>query len=91
MRSREARRALALTLALAAGAAPSVADAASLKFALSMMHFNVQYVAGGLKGFFSTPDPTIDLDAEQVEDAIVREGFEPVLDIFLAHPGCAKG
>ena len=88
MRSRDARRAAAALAALALSA-PAGASAASPKFALAMMHFNVQYVAGGLKGFFSTPDPTIDLDAEQVEDAIIRESFEPVLDLFLAHPSWA--
>ena len=85
MRSRDLRIALALSAAVAL-TAPGTADAASQKFALSMMHFNIQYVAGGLFGFFPTPDPVIDLDAEQVEDSIVRESFEPVLDLFLAHP-----
>jgi len=58
------------------------------KFSLSMFHFNVQYVAGGLKGFPSGEDdnPTFDLDDAQVQDRIIVESFEPVLDIFLAHP-----
>jgi hypothetical protein len=64
----------------------SAAFAAPEKYALSMLHFNVQYVAGGLRGFFTTPDPTLDLSADEVENRIVRESFEPVLDIFLAHP-----
>src|SRR5262245_11722034 len=62
------------------------ARAATSRFALSMLHFNVQYVAGGLVGFLALPNPATDLNAEQVEDAIVRESFEPVLDLFLAHP-----
>lgn len=76
--------AAAAALTVAASAAPAAAE--SQKFALSMLHFNVQYVAGGLVGFTVNPDPVIDLTAEQVEDSIVREGFEPVLDLLLAHP-----
>lgn len=58
------------------------------KFSLSMFHFNVQYVAGGLKGFPSGTDTkdVYDLDDAQVQDLIIKESFEPVLDIFLAHP-----
>ncbi len=66
--------------------APGAASATTSRYALSMLHFNVQYVAGGLVGFSPTPDPILDLSAEQVEDSIVREGFEPVLDLFTAHP-----
>jgi hypothetical protein len=66
--------------------ATSAAAAETHRFALSMLHFNVQYVAGGLFGFFPVADPVIDLDAEQVEDAIIRESFEPVLDLLAAHP-----
>lgn len=57
------------------------------KLAVAVYHFNVQYVAGGLRGF---PDGEItrqnDFDEAQLEDRIVREGLEPVLDLFLAHP-----
>ncbi|MBW1807769.1 MAG: hypothetical protein JRJ87_06200 [Deltaproteobacteria bacterium] len=58
------------------------------KFSLTMFHFNVQYVAGGLKGFPSGTDnnPTFDLDDAQVQDLIIKESFEPVLDVFLKHP-----
>lgn len=83
MRSREL---IAAAVATASLTAVGPAAAESKRFALSMMHFNVQYVAGGLKGFLVAADPSIDLDAEQVEDAIVRESFEPVLDMFAAHP-----
>src|SRR5690348_12030945 len=60
------------------------------KFALAVMHFNVQYVAGGMVGFWTKPDPMTDLNAEQIEDQIVVESFEPVLDLYAAHPtwGC---
>jgi hypothetical protein len=56
------------------------------RYALAMMHFNIQYVAGGLVGLVNMPDPAWDLSAEQVEDAIITESLEPVLDLFLAHP-----
>lgn len=55
------------------------------KFALSMFHFNLQYVAGGLSGWMDRPG--LDLDEEQVEDRIILESFEPLLDILLEHPG----
>ncbi len=75
---------LAAFAALSLGASP--AAAATQKFALSVFHFNVQYVAGGLRGFFVTPDPELDLSADEVEDRIVVESFEPVLDLLAAHP-----
>ncbi len=55
----------------------------NLKVALAVLHFNVQYVAGGMTGFGVPAD---DRTAEQVEDQIIVESFEPVLDLFLAHP-----
>lgn len=63
--------------------------AAQEKFSLSLFHFNIQYVAGGLHGFPSGEDndPAFALDDAQVQDMIVTESFEPVLDLFLAHPG----
>jgi hypothetical protein len=69
-------------------ARPEPADVrGAAKLAVAVYHFNVQYVAGGLKGF---PDGTYvakyDLDEAQVEDRIVQEGLLPVLDLFLAHP-----
>jgi hypothetical protein len=65
-------------------AAPAVEAAAGTKFALGVYHFNVQYVPGGLKGWKS--DPTFDMDNEQVEDAIVTQGLEPIVDMYLRHP-----
>ncbi|NOZ02633.1 MAG: hypothetical protein GXP54_12185 [Deltaproteobacteria bacterium] len=64
-------------------------DTGPTKFALAVFHFNLQYVAGGLKGFVppdQDPDGIFDYDNEQLEDRIITESFEPVLDIFLAHP-----
>jgi hypothetical protein len=54
-----------------------------VKFALALLHFNLQYVAGGMVGFGVVAD---DRTAEQVEDQIIKESFEPVLDLLLAHP-----
>jgi hypothetical protein len=67
---------------------PAVSNAAVTKYALSMFHFNMQYVAGGLEGLSppSTSMPRWELNAMEVEDMIVEESFEPVLDIFLKHP-----
>ncbi len=62
------------------------ADAADQKFALAVLHFNVQYVAGGMVGFWPNPDPVLDQPQEANEDQIVVESFEPVLDLLLAHP-----
>jgi hypothetical protein len=70
------------TLALLA----SDARADAKKFALAMPHFNVQYVAGGMNGFWPTPDPRLDLSAEQIEDLIITQSFEPLLELFTAHP-----
>jgi len=81
------RRAFAaLSAALIMSAAPGEARAVTGRYALSVLHFNIQYVAGGLRGFLAAADPSIDLSADEVEDRIVRESFEPVLDMFLAHP-----
>lgn len=81
---------LAVALAVVVSSTWSAsAHADAKKFAVAMPHFNVQYVAGGMVGFWSKPDPRLDLNAEQVEDLIVVESFEPVLDLFAAHPGWA--
>lgn len=79
------RQALALSVALTATAA-SVEAAAEDRFALGMFHFNVQYVAGGMVGYYAVPDPVIDLDAEQIEDRIITESLAPVLELYEKHP-----
>jgi hypothetical protein len=85
-RARRLGRVLAALGACAAFAgAPVEAGAAPQRFALAMLHFNVQYVAGGLSGFYPE-SPSLELSAEAVEDSIVVESFEPVLDLLLAHP-----
>lgn len=67
---------------------PAMRDLASArKLALSVFHFNIQYVAGGLTGF---PDNTVvdtyNLNEVEVEDLIIKTGLEPLLDIYLEHP-----
>jgi hypothetical protein len=84
-----ARPSLAAGLLASAVALVAADAAAGDKYALALPHFNIQYVAGGLAGFLPTTDPTKDLDAEAVEDRIVTESFEPVLDLFDAHPDWA--
>lgn len=62
---------------------PAAARAEAKRFALGVFHFNLQYVAGGLVGMGS---PENDRSERAIEDAIIVESFEPVLDLFLAHP-----
>jgi hypothetical protein len=71
---------------IAAAALLAAAPASAEKYALSVFHFNVQYVAGGTLGYFSTPNPVLDLDNDATEDLIVTESFAPVLDLFEKHP-----
>ena len=60
-------------------------------YALALFHFNIQYVAGGLIGLFNEPlQPWMtgwEVSAEDLEDQIVTESFEPILDLYLSHPG----
>lgn len=62
------------------------------KFVLQVYHFNIQYVAGGLQGIVPPerdPDGVLNLTEEQLQDQIIKESFEPLLDMFLAHPSLA--
>lgn len=52
-------------------------------YVLSLLHFNLQYCAGGLEGLFSVDWPS---DEVSVEDQIIVESFEPVLGLLEAHP-----
>jgi len=54
------------------------------KFQLSLFHFNIQYVAGGLVGFVDREG--MNLDEQQVEDRIVVESLEPLLYVLETHP-----
>lgn len=60
------------------------------EYCLSLYHFNLQYVPGGLEGYFKTifniDLPEMELDQEEIEERIIKESFEPLLDIYLAHP-----
>ncbi len=54
------------------------------KFALSVYHFNVQYVAGGTEGMSGRSE--IDFSNDELEDRIIEESYEPLLDILMDHP-----
>ncbi len=82
-----------VTLVLLAQGAAGPAGAAEVRrYALSMFHFNIQYVAGGLEGFVtwlpadSPETKSWELDDVGVEDRIITQSFEPVLDLYLTHP-----
>ena len=59
-------------------------DETPRKFALSVYHFNVQYVAGGTVGMSGRSE--IDFTNDELEDRIIEESYEPLLDILLDHP-----
>jgi MYXO-CTERM domain-containing protein len=74
---------------LVLGLAPARAAAQEpARFSLSMFHFNIQYVAGGLEGFPDgvSTETGFQLDERRVEDLVVTQSFEPALDLLLAHP-----
>lgn len=73
-------------LAVAAAVLATASVARADKFALSVFHFNVQYVAGGTLGFSAVPDPVLDLDNDATEDLIVTESLAPVIELFEKHP-----
>lgn len=57
------------------------------RFALSVLHYNIQYVAGGLAGVeLGGREPFPDWGDDRVQDAIVTQSFEPVLDLLDRHP-----
>ena len=69
-------------------------DTSRKKFALSLFHFNLEYVIGGLeyidaKGvshlFTSNPN-NAGWSNDKVEDFIVRESFLPILQMYDKHP-----
>jgi len=62
-------------------------EPAAGRWALSMFHFNIQYVAGGLRGFMpGRLESHFDFDEAETEDLIIRESYLPLLDILEAHP-----
>jgi hypothetical protein len=58
----------------------------ALKFALAMMHFNIQYVEGGTYGLWITPHTAWEVSDADLQDRIVTQSLEPVLDLFAKHP-----
>jgi hypothetical protein len=54
------------------------------KFQLSLFHFNIQYVAGGLEGFLDKEE--LHLNEAEVEDRIVTESLDPLLSVLEKHP-----
>jgi len=74
--------ALAIFLAVPAAGAP-------IKYSLSVFHFNIQYVIGGLYGFIPLPNadwPYWEISPDDAEDMIIRESFAPILDLLDQHP-----
>ena len=69
-------------------------DADQTRFALTMFHFNVEYVIGGLEYFDEEGNsvPFLGLpinegwDNDRVEDYIIEETLRPILDMYAAHP-----
>jgi hypothetical protein len=80
MRLLSGAAAAAVALLWASGAS------AQEKYALGMFHFNVQYVAGGMYGYWAVPNAALDLEAEAIEDAIITESLAPVIDLYEKHP-----
>lgn len=76
--------AVACAAAVIASSHPATAQE---RYALAMFHFNVQYVAGGMVGYWAVPHPEIDLDNDEIEDRIITESFAPIVDLFDRHPG----
>jgi len=68
------------------------------KFGLTMFHWNIQYVPGGLIGTWQDKTISICYDMagdhapcegwtdDVLADWIVRVSFQPILDLYLAHP-----
>ncbi len=54
-------------------------------FVVALLHFNLQYVAGGMEGTFEDWP----CDEQSIEDQIIVESFEPILDLMLEHPDWA--
>lgn len=73
-------------------------DDGQTKFGLTMFHWNIQYVPGGLVLEYNgetisicadmglTHEDCKGLDDEALTDWIIRISFLPILDLYLAHP-----
>lgn len=66
----------------------STAFAAPLSAKVTLYHFNLQYVAGGMERFPDgiSRDPNFNLSEQKVEDLIITESFAPLLDVLERHP-----
>ncbi|MFA6032848.1 MAG: hypothetical protein WC889_08125 [Myxococcota bacterium] len=73
---------------------PFTPDPAQKKFALSMFHFNEQYVAGGLDTVMKDGTRVVFGGLEnfkgwterKLDDWYITQTFEPTLDMYLRHP-----
>jgi MYXO-CTERM domain-containing protein len=54
-------------------------------YVVALLHFNLQYVAGGMEGTFEDWP----CDEISIEDQIIEESFEPILDLMAQHPDWA--
>lgn len=74
--------------------APDATDPNQRKFALSLYHFNIEYVIGGLEAVeddgktlhFASLPSSEGWDNERVEDWIITETFAPILGVYQRHP-----
>lgn len=66
------------------------------KFALSMFHYNLEYVIGGLyydddsgerQYILGNESLAMGWDNDRLEDWIITETFDPILELYEAHPG----
>jgi hypothetical protein len=73
---------------------PAAVDPTQRKFALSLYHFNVEYVIGGLEAvedngktlLFAALANSEGWDNDRVEDWIITETFAPILGVYQRHP-----
>lgn len=74
---------------------PDPVDTEQSKFALTMFHFNVEYVIGGLEYYDEVRGRMVQFlglpinegwDNDRVEDYIIRETLLPMLQMYDAHP-----
>lgn len=67
---------------------PAAALADPVHAHVTVYHFNIQYVAGGMQGYPDgvSHDPKFYMSEAQVEDRIVTQSFAPILEILLRHP-----
>jgi len=79
---------LLATTAMLASWPAARAAAAPYKYSLSLFHFNIEYSIGGLYGFIPLSGDWSwwNVGPDEVEDAIVTQGLQPLLDLLEKHP-----